>query len=59
MRKRFTLIWATNWLYSLFYQLRCFQNRNLGYTFKTLFTQKQGLAPSPDTPAPTFYMKMD
>ena len=44
MRKRFMLIRTTNWQLSFLYQLRRFQNRNLWYTFQTLFEEKLGVA---------------
>ena len=42
MRNCFILIRATNWQSSFLYQLRRFENRNLWYTFQTLFALKRG-----------------
>ena len=44
MRKRSMLIRARNWQLLFLYQLCCFQNGNLLYTFQTLFARKRGLA---------------
>ena len=38
------LIKAANWQLSFLYQIRCFQNRNLGYNFQTLLARKRGFA---------------
>ena len=44
MRKSSMLIMAANWQSSFLYQFRCFQKKNLGCNFQTLFAQKRGLA---------------
>ena len=44
MLKRLIQLRATNWQLPLSYQIHRFQNRNLWYTFQTLFAQRRGLA---------------
>ena len=44
MLKRSILTRAANWQLSFSYQIRRFQNRNLGRNFQTLLAQKSGLA---------------
>ena len=53
MRQRLILIRATNWYLSFLYQIRCFQTRNLWYTFETLFAQNEALGTA------TFYIKIN
>ena len=44
MQKRSMLTRAANWQLSFLYQIRRFQNRNLGCNFQTLLARKRGLA---------------
>ena len=43
MSKRSMQIGDANWQSSFLYQFRCFQNRNLGSNFQTLFARKRPL----------------